>query len=87
MALPVKQKTLKSAFVPPLAKRGLYKTGGCALRLSPYSRLPQQREHSKQRLEDPQHGQEQVVRLHGQDPRGEAGVAGGHHEGAGAEEK
>lgn len=52
-----------------------------------HSRLPQQREHRQQRLEDPQHGQEQVVRLHGQDPGGEAGVAGGHHEGEGAEEK
>lgn len=28
-----------------------------------------------------------MVRLHGQDPGGEAGVAGGHHEGEGAEEK
>lgn len=49
--------------------------------------LPQQREHSEQRLEDPQHGQEQVVRLHGQDPGGEAGVAGGHHEREGTQEK
>ncbi|KAL0156809.1 hypothetical protein M9458_048055, partial [Cirrhinus mrigala] len=40
--------------------------------------LPQQREHREQRLEDPQHGEEQVVRLHGQDARGEAGVAGGY---------
>ncbi len=42
------------------------------------SGLPQQREHCEQRLEDPQHSEEQVVRLHGEDAGGEAGVAGGY---------
>lgn len=42
------------------------------------SGLPQQREHREQRLEDPQHSEEQVVRLHGKDTGGKAGMAGGH---------
>lgn len=51
------------------------------------SGLPQQREHREQRLEDPQHGKEQVVRLHGKDIGGEAGMAGGHFEREGTSEK
>lgn len=51
------------------------------------SGLSQQWQHRQQRLEDPQHGEEQVVRMHGQDARGEAGVAGGHPEGAREKEK
>ena len=49
------------------------------------SGLPQQQLHGDQRLEDPQHGQEQVVRVHGQEHRGQAEVAGRHLERAGAE--
>ena len=49
------------------------------------SGLPQQQLHGNQRLEDPQHGQEQVVCVHGQERRGQAEVAGRHLERAGAE--
>lgn len=51
------------------------------------SGLPQQWEYSEQWLEDPQHSQEQVVCVHGQDPRGETGVAGGYPQREGEEEK
>jgi len=51
------------------------------------SGLPQQREHCEQRLEDPQHSEEQVVRLHGKDTGGKAGMAGGHFKGERKTEK
>lgn len=54
-------------------------------RLSPCSRLPQQQLHGDQRLEDTQHGKEQVVCVHGQERGGQTEVAGRHPEGAGAE--
>lgn len=47
-----------------------------------YSGLPQQQLHCDQRLEDSQHGQKQVVCLHGQERRGQAEMAGRHPEGA-----
>lgn len=46
------------------------------LPLIPISRLPQQWLHCHQWLENPQHGQEQVVCVYGQDCRGETEVVG-----------